>query len=177
MSYRHPPRFILRHREGWEHYWAILLPHSEEYMVFWMQTQISGDFFRNHSSKRCAALLPITVSLAFPLSSLELQLSRQRNVFLQARMNNFSPITEPCVGYEQFSKHKRKKGICYPYINKLKQANLQMERIKVSVWVTSKLIPSRNAHHLPPTTHTLCVPPVPPRAKSQAERMHLAPSD
>lgn len=81
----------------------------------------------------CTALLPIYVFLAFPLSSLELQLSRQRNVFLQARMNNLSPITEPCVGYEQFSKHKRKKGICYPYINKLKQANLQMERIKVSV--------------------------------------------
>lgn len=81
----------------------------------------------------CVALLPIYVFLAFPLSSLELQLSRQRNVFLQARMNNLSPITEPCVGYEQFSKHKRKEGICYPYINKLKQANLQMERIKVSV--------------------------------------------
>ena len=96
--------------------------------------RISGHSFKNHSlDKNCVALLPIYVFLAFPLSSLELQLRRQRNVFLQARMNNLSPTTEPCVGYEQFSKHKRKEGICYPYINKLKQANLQMERIKVSV--------------------------------------------
>lgn len=136
---------------------------------------ISGHFFKNHRlSKSFVALLPIYCFLASSLSSLELQLSRQRNVFLQARMNNLNPITEPCVGYEQFSRHKRKEGICYPYINKLKQVNLQMERIKVSVWVTSKLIPSRNVHHLHTHTHRhTIVTPVPPRAKSQAQRMHL----
>lgn len=93
---------------------------------------ITGHFFKNHNLRVVQPCFPIYVFLSFLLSSLELQLSQQRNVFLQARMNNLSPITEPCVGYEQFSKHKRKEGICYPYINKLKQANLQMERIKVS---------------------------------------------
>lgn len=48
-------------------------------------------------------------------------------------MNKLSPITEPCVGYEQFSKCKKERREFATYMNKLKQVNLQMEWIKVSI--------------------------------------------
>lgn len=46
-------------------------------------------------------------------------------------MNNLAQLQRHIVGYELFSKHKREMEIGCPYINRLKQVNVQMDGIKV----------------------------------------------